>query len=209
MSEYMTVNSTLPLDTVHSKYRGPPSPEVDAAWEHITTTHMFPLSRQEVIQMGKDPDFTALMPEEFGFGSGLHAGFMDVFHNIHCLDYLRREAYSEYYSASAKSPLGKQHLDHCIQILLEDLTCRPNMQIITYRWMDDHPMPVPDFVQKEKCWDIEEVIKWKDNHSHINDRGYYEDYYQKLRFQVKQTPATRAWQKLTKEEALWLMQSTR
>lgn len=131
----MSENATLPLESLHSKYRGSPSPEVDAAWEHITTTHLFPLSREEVIKMGKDPDYTVLMPEEFGFGAGMHAGFMDVFHNIHCLDFLRREAYSDYYGASAKSPLGKQHLDHCVEILLEDFLCRPNMEVITYRFV--------------------------------------------------------------------------
>lgn len=43
--------------------------------------------------MGKDPEYTPLMPEEFGFGQDMHAGFMDVFHKIHCLDVLRREAH--------------------------------------------------------------------------------------------------------------------
>lgn len=200
----MAVNATLPLEAVHSKFRGPPGPELDKAWEDIARTHLFPLSREELIRMGKDPDYTVLMPEEFGFGAGHHAGFMDVFHNIHCLDFLRREVYSDYYGESSKSPLGRQHLDHCIEILLEELMCRPNMGVITYRWMDGHPMPVPDFVQKQKCWNFDEVTAWKDSHGHINDRGFYEDYYAKLRNEVKQTPLTPGWEKLTKEEELWL-----
>lgn len=65
-------------------------------------------------------------------------------------------------------------------------------------------MPVPDFVQNQKCWDIEKVIEWKDSHSHINDRGYYDDYYARLREDVKQTPQTPGWKHLSKEEAIWL-----
>ncbi|WQF82420.1 Putative mycotoxin biosynthesis protein UstYa [Colletotrichum destructivum] len=156
LSPRLSTNSSLEPGATPSIYRQPPSPEVDAAWSRVTSTHLFPLRRDEVIKMGKDPDFVALMPEEFGFGEGLHAGFMDVFHKIHCLDVLRREAHrqgflSDYYGASTKSPLGQAHVDHCIYILLDRLMCKPNMQIIPYIWLENHPTPTPDFINTEVC----------------------------------------------------------
>lgn len=153
MSEGMTTNRTLPMEPgVHSKYRGDPSPELDAAWEHLTTTHMFPVTEEEVLRLGKDPEYVTRMPEEFGFGSGLYAGFMDVFHNIHCLDYLRRQAYPDYYGQPLESPLGTLHRDHCIEILLEELMCRPNMEIILYRYVSrlTRPAKRPDMVMLTK-----------------------------------------------------------
>ncbi|KAF6829901.1 hypothetical protein CMUS01_07963 [Colletotrichum musicola] len=187
LSPRLSVNSSLEPGLTPSIYRQAPSPEVDAAWGRVTSTHLFPLRKDEVMKMGKDPDYVALMPEEFGFGEDMHAGFMDVFHKIHCLDVLRREAHSDYYGASSKSPLGQAHVDHCIYILLEGLMCRPNMQIIPYIWLEGHPTPTPDFVNTDMCWDFENVIEWKETHGHLNDRSYY-DLYGELRPKTKQTP---------------------
>ncbi|KAL0933505.1 uncharacterized protein CTRU02_212468 [Colletotrichum truncatum] len=161
ISPRLSINSSLEPGLTPSIYRQAPSPEVDAAWSRVTSTHLFPMRKEEVVKMGKDPNYVALMPEEFGFGEDLHAGFMDVFHKIHCLDVLRREAHSvcsDYYGASSKSPLGQAHLDHCIYILLDGLMCKPNMQIIPYIWLEGHPTPTPDFINTDVCWDFENVI---------------------------------------------------
>ncbi|KAA8626287.1 repeatdomain containing protein [Pyrenophora tritici-repentis] len=104
MAEHKAIYATLGLGPNASEFRGKPSPEVDAAWDRVTQTYLYPMTKEEVIKMGNDPEYAVLMPEEMGFGKGHYAGFADVEHKIHCLDVLRKEIYSDYYGEK-KSPL--------------------------------------------------------------------------------------------------------
>lgn len=76
-------------------YRLPPSEAVDDAWDRISDIPMFALSREDIIKIQKDPDISVLAPEEWGFGNdedGNPKYFMepDVFHQIHCLNAIRK-----------------------------------------------------------------------------------------------------------------------
>jgi hypothetical protein len=83
------MNATL-VDRQHSIWRQEPSDEVDQAWLVVEDPRPFALSRDEVIGLGQDPDKAVKWPENFGFGSNAYAARIDVFHQIHCLDSLRR-----------------------------------------------------------------------------------------------------------------------
>jgi hypothetical protein len=58
---------------VHSKplsiCRQEPSHEVDLAWRKITDTRPIPLSREEVLAIGKDPAEAVKIPESWGYGN--------------------------------------------------------------------------------------------------------------------------------------------
>lgn len=58
---------------------------------------------------------------------------LDVFHEIHCLDMLRREIhFDHYYSKKGWKNPGdapadhRIHISHCIYALLQSLTCSAN-----------------------------------------------------------------------------------
>lgn len=205
MAERKAIHATLGLGPNTSEFRGKPSPEVDAAWDRVTQTYLYPMTKQDVLKMGNDPEYAVLMPEAMGFGEGHYAGFMDVEHKIHCLDVLRKDIYSDYYGKN-DSPLWTNHVDHCIYILLEGLMCHPNLQVIPYVWMEGHPAPVPDFIQNERCWDFDTLVAWRRSHGHLNDRNYY-GLYQNLRHKSKETPITPDMQELREEEAVWKLGS--
>lgn len=61
-----TKNNASFYNTPCSIYKDDPSPEVDAAWEAIAETPVLAISREDVIRMGKDPDYVVGIPEEFG-----------------------------------------------------------------------------------------------------------------------------------------------
>jgi hypothetical protein len=76
-------------------YRLPPSPEVDAAWDRITDIGMYPISREDIVKIQKNPDISIIPPEFWGMGNDEHGEpnyFMeiDVFHQLHCLNALRK-----------------------------------------------------------------------------------------------------------------------
>ncbi|KNG50022.1 tat pathway signal sequence protein [Stemphylium lycopersici] len=98
MADYEAIHATIGLGPNASEFRGKPNPEVDTAWVCVKRTYLYPMTKEEVLKMGNDPECVVLMPEEMGFGKGHHAGFTDVEQNINCLDVLRKQIYSDYYS---------------------------------------------------------------------------------------------------------------
>lgn len=51
-----------------------------------------------MVSLGKDPDKSVKLPDnEFGFGDEAYLGGMDIFHQLHCFDSIRKEAFKDYY----------------------------------------------------------------------------------------------------------------
>ncbi|KAF2441649.1 hypothetical protein P171DRAFT_434299, partial [Karstenula rhodostoma CBS 690.94] len=61
-----TKNNASLFNTPYSIYKDDPSPAVDAAWEEIADTPVLAISREDVVKLGKDPDYVVGIPEEFG-----------------------------------------------------------------------------------------------------------------------------------------------
>ncbi|TVY65758.1 hypothetical protein LSUE1_G009820 [Lachnellula suecica] len=121
-------------------YREEPSYEVDKAWQELYDTRPVPLSRSQVLAMGKDPEQSVQVPVEWGHGNETYFGSVDVFHQIHCLDTLRREAHFEHYYGkhwpggyNDTDEFHKLHLSHCIYYLLQNIMCQANTDIFQYR----------------------------------------------------------------------------
>jgi len=53
--EVKTMNGTLYPSKHPSVGRGPPSPEVDAVWDEWEITRVYPITKAQIIAMGKDP----------------------------------------------------------------------------------------------------------------------------------------------------------
>lgn len=82
-----------------NKYRGKPSPEIDAAWLEIGLgTPAIRLYDDDLKRLNKSdtPDRPLhRIPEEFGGG---YLAMLEVFHLLHCLDSLRKAMDKEYYA---------------------------------------------------------------------------------------------------------------
>lgn len=69
-SFHKTKNNASLFNSPYSIYKDDPSPSVDAAWEAIAETPVLAISREDIVRMGKDPDYTVAIPEEFGKSAG-------------------------------------------------------------------------------------------------------------------------------------------
>ena len=161
------INGTLLNTQPQSIFRQDPSPEVDAAWERFAAVGSTSVSSEEVLKLGKDPTRTAKFPPDFGLGDDAHIAEIDVFHQIHCLDYLRREANYDYYFADkhlegTALERHQTHTTHCVYLLLQNLMCNANVDIITHHWVDVQKHPFPDFNINHQCRDFEAVLKWQE-----------------------------------------------
>ncbi|KAF7956499.1 hypothetical protein EAE96_003837 [Botrytis aclada] len=159
------LNGTFLERENESIYRQPPSPEVDAAWARIETQNPIPLSRQDLLNQGKNPDLYAKFPESFGFGPDAFIGRIDVFHQIHCLNRLRMHLYwnvAYYYPDEQMGKYHQLHASHCVYALLQNLMCQGNVDTYGHYWVDMQENAVPDFNINHKCRDFEAILEYHD-----------------------------------------------
>ncbi|KAI8626643.1 hypothetical protein F5Y19DRAFT_445625 [Xylariaceae sp. FL1651] len=156
-----------------SPYRGPPGPDVDAAWERYTaspwidgTAVVLGVDEDEVIKSGKHLDqewansTVHLEPEN---GGGVMAT-LEIFHQLHCLDLIRKYThYTEYKSTlslvDTDPDLSRNHIDHCIEIIRQSIMCHADTELIIFHWVEGVPNPYPDFNVWHTCRDPEQVLQ--------------------------------------------------
>ncbi|KAG6122805.1 hypothetical protein E4U12_000859 [Claviceps purpurea] len=82
-----------------------PNPAADAIWtQDIELIRPIPVTREQIIKMGKDPDTVAKLEDDvWGLGDDAYVATLDVFHNLHCLNALRQAAYATYYNKTMGS----------------------------------------------------------------------------------------------------------
>jgi hypothetical protein len=161
------INGTLfPPRDGGSIARKQPNPESDAVWEEWELTRIYPVSREELRKMGVDPSTAAKLEDDvWGLGDDAYASIFDVYHQVHCLNSLRRIAYGDYYNLSmARAHTVKQreiHINHCIDILLQSIQCNANLDLIPLHWVETQGYPFPDMSINKKCVDFEGLTEWR------------------------------------------------
>lgn len=163
--------------------RRAPGPETDEEWQNYEIQRNFVLSRDQVEKLGKDPAKTAKYPEElFGFGDEAYIGGMDIFHQIHCFDAIRKEAFKDYYwdgeryhlemyGPETGPPKRKHseifwlHLRHCTDIILQSLMCSADAGMTTYMWLETQEKPFPDFSVNRKCTNFDALEQWRNENA--------------------------------------------
>lgn len=143
-------------------WRSEPSDEVDRAWERVTAEYIFPVKESDVIAMNKDPSLVVHMPDEYRVdGEKTYLAKAAAFHNVHCLDYIRKAVYKDYYypNGTDDNPFHAYHTAHCIMVLFEHLTCSGDPGVYLYRWLDEFNRPIADTNIWRKCWDFESVLE--------------------------------------------------
>ncbi|KAH8892313.1 hypothetical protein GQ53DRAFT_647428, partial [Thozetella sp. PMI_491] len=119
--------------------------------------------------LGQDPSTAAKLEDEiWGLGDDAYVAVLDVFHQLHCLNTLRQIAYGDKYpeiSHDPDRPLWKFHVDHCVDILMQQLQCSGNLNLITYHWVETQIWPIPLFSVDKQCIDFNAITRWRLEHS--------------------------------------------
>ncbi|KAH8768881.1 hypothetical protein F5883DRAFT_521273 [Diaporthe sp. PMI_573] len=142
-------------------WRDLPNDALDEAWEKLIDEHIIPVTKEDILAMRKDPDVVAKLPEEFWVdGEERYVAKASAFHNLHCLDYLRRTLYKDHYwpNGTDSVPFHDTHVSHCVMVLMEHLTCAPDPGVFLFRWLDEFQIPISDVNIWRKCWDFQAVL---------------------------------------------------
>lgn len=152
-----------------SIYKGQPNPELDAAWDKLVfRTKPTPIS-SEILHKLKKSDSPSLVKFPDEDGRGYHTT-LELTHEIHCLNMLRKATYYEYYEATdpaiQEGPVYyRLHLDHCIEMLRQRIMCTGDVGLITSHWVKGHKLPYPDFNTWHRCRNVDKIWAWNDEHA--------------------------------------------
>ncbi|KAF7621441.1 hypothetical protein AFLA_011742 [Aspergillus flavus NRRL3357] len=145
---------------------GSASPEIDAAWAELLRGEFPAITDQEATPykpyIQKFPD------------TGNYHFELDVFHSLHCLNYIRMYLDKDYYSAhlehhdsflrnSSHMPdnWGQVHLHHCLEQVVQSVICHADLSPVPmYGWKG-----VPVFLgvgQTHTCRRWESIREWMD-----------------------------------------------
>ncbi|KAI0947367.1 hypothetical protein AcV7_009811 [Taiwanofungus camphoratus] len=151
-----------------SIYRGHPTAEIDAAWNRISTgVKPTRISRDVLEKIGKrDRPSSVKFRDEDGGG---YMVSLEVTHQLHCLNMLRKYVYHEYYeswdpSFLAKPEVFRTHLDHCVEMIRQNIMCHGDVGLITYEWVKGFSLPYPDFNTLHQCRNFDKILDWSYAH---------------------------------------------
>ncbi|KAF2197595.1 hypothetical protein GQ43DRAFT_424245 [Delitschia confertaspora ATCC 74209] len=136
-------------------YKGPPSPEQDAAWRDLLAPTAIRASEETMERINR----TSIRLKD---GSGYFVT-LDVYHQLHCLKYLRHYVHPEYYTIN--EPNIAEHVDHCLDTLRQYIMCNADVALNTYTWRSNYEKPWPVFTTEHECVDWEALHSWALDHT--------------------------------------------
>ncbi|EOA80854.1 uncharacterized protein SETTUDRAFT_100702, partial [Exserohilum turcica Et28A] len=145
-----------------SEYKGWPNDDQDALWEELH-------SKGRAVQIS--PKENSMLYNQsinvpiVGF-EDKHMIGLDVFHQLHCLDTLRKSFYPRRYNITLLKPDGMVnyvpwlHVDHCIESIRQSLMCNADVTPMHYEWNDEIKSVVPKITITHVCRNFEKIKKW-------------------------------------------------
>ncbi|KAK2616237.1 hypothetical protein QQS21_000872 [Conoideocrella luteorostrata] len=116
---------------IHSPFRGQPRPELDEAWANVTEGHLILLSKEEMRSLGHATEGAATHGNSY-------LALVEVFHHIHCIDFIRKYIFKEHYpnwrnlGGPHEAVLG--HVDHCIDLIRQKVLCDADVGVMAYSY---------------------------------------------------------------------------
>ncbi|KAK1245972.1 hypothetical protein MKX07_005041 [Trichoderma sp. CBMAI-0711] len=145
---------------VDNRFKGEPRPEQDKAWESLLLYQNLAISRDAL-------DVPGAVSLNDGTDRVLFS--LDVFHNLHCLNYIRQFMFrDDYYKKSfPESERDSQydHAGHCVDVIRQSLICEGDISISTYDWKMDHLLPWPNFRVAHECVNWNHLMSWASRHA--------------------------------------------
>ncbi|KAK3322987.1 hypothetical protein B0H66DRAFT_621021 [Apodospora peruviana] len=134
MLEYETRTFQLGLGTDLTEYQGRPSPELDRQDHQQVGISLIPRSMAAQL-----PNKTVIFPHD---KQRRYIIELDVFHQLHCLNMIRKALHPEYYKPHAAGPnpgdedelLGPEHIDHCGDAMRQSLMCNSDVRVLVWTW---------------------------------------------------------------------------
>ncbi|KAE9403033.1 hypothetical protein BT96DRAFT_879063 [Gymnopus androsaceus JB14] len=159
--EYKLVKFAFGLGDDLTPYQGPPSPEVDAAWEALYPNPEVAIPKSEAAKMANK---TSPIPGD----ESNYFVIPEVFHTLHCLNTLRKALHPEYYNFTAteldKLLFRPKHMDHCIDTIRQSLMCSGDVTPLVWAWDEEKNKTLGRTDIVHECRDFSKIQQWAEVH---------------------------------------------
>ncbi|KGO55314.1 Protein of unknown function DUF3328 [Penicillium expansum] len=163
--QIITFNGTLDYP---SKFRGPPSPDIDRAWARSINLGAVnvSLSDNDMRLLGMDPDTSVKLPPEDGGAYRVHFEFS---HQMHCVNFIRMWTYRDHYKEEQEefmdsASMQRTHIDHCVEMIRQFVMCHADTNLVSTNWVAGSSLPHPNFNTKHTCRNFDAVVDWAWDH---------------------------------------------
>ncbi|CAJ2509895.1 Uu.00g057950.m01.CDS01 [Anthostomella pinea] len=142
--------------------------DVDAKWDYISDIGDTMISREEMLNLGLNPDISLAITDPEG-KPGYRVA-VEVFHQLHCLNLLRQNLYKDYYAPMGGDTAAPHHdleghLDHCIEALRQFVMCQGDVGVFSFNYPFGDGDPWPDYSTPHTCRNFESIRQWAVDHT--------------------------------------------
>ncbi|KAH8427285.1 oxidase ustYa family protein [Aspergillus melleus] len=129
---------------------GPPTPQMDALWDRVEAGSIILLD-------GTEAD---IVREKTTLFDGYWVTGLDVIHQLHCLNKVRKALYPEYYKPDQSAGTETLHVEHCFDYIRQALMCHADITPVTHTWYATAQTFGPDFGTRHMCRDFDALLQW-------------------------------------------------
>ncbi|KAK0648253.1 hypothetical protein B0T16DRAFT_455738 [Cercophora newfieldiana] len=152
-------------------YGGRANEQIDAAWDDLYFGAYVRITDEEARQLDEP---TA--PLHVGGG---HIMSLDVYHQLHCLNFLRMALQPDYYEFHQPADDFEKHLAHCVNDLRQALQCAADITPLTFTRTTLNGRvaydPSPHFEMRRTCRNWDKINNWARERSLMNDPNLAND----------------------------------
>jgi len=145
------------------------SDDVDRAWGQLYNHTIMKIPRSEAILL---PNKTYPIKDEPGY----YIAELDVFHQLHCLNNVRRALHREHYIND--TDLDEEHVSHCVDTIRQSLMCSADISVNVWQWSKELSAVVGHSTQAHSCRNFNKLLDWARErrlHKWIDTRLFVED----------------------------------
>ncbi|KAK7044215.1 hypothetical protein VNI00_007937 [Paramarasmius palmivorus] len=138
-----------------SPFQIPSSPELDEAWEDL---YQFGISKITKDQAMLLPNKTWPIPGD----EEHYVAELDVFHNLHCLNMVRKALDPAYYTDwnIAENKESAKHVSHCLDWVRQSIMCHADTSVIVWQWEDWANETIVKGDVAHTCRNFEKIRDW-------------------------------------------------
>ncbi|KAF8873604.1 hypothetical protein CPB84DRAFT_1737235 [Gymnopilus junonius] len=127
------------------------SDEADHAWGELYNHTFMKIPRNEAVLL---PNKTYPIKDDPGY----YLGGLDVFHQLHCLNNVRRALHRDHYGND--TDLDEEHVSHCIDTIRQSLMCSADTSVNVWQWSTELSAVVGYSTQAHSCRNFEKLRDW-------------------------------------------------